>query len=54
MGNKGIKMFTSVCAAVIMLFILSAFQTVLGQNITASEETETMQIADNKNAEQTN
>ena len=54
MCNKGIKMFTSVCAAVIILFILSAFQTVLGQNITASEETETMQIADNKNAEQTN
>ena len=54
MVNKGIKMFTSVCAAVIMSFILSAFQIVPGQNITESEETETMQIAENKNAEQTN
>lgn len=54
MVNKGIKMFTSVCAAVIMSFILSAFQIVSGQNITKSEETKTMQTAENKNAEQTN
>ena len=46
MDNKGIKMIAAVSAAVIMSFILSAFQIVPGQNITESEETETMQNYD--------
>ena len=41
-------------AAVIMLFILSAFQTVPDQDVTGSEKADSLQNAENLNTEQTN
>lgn len=51
---KKIKMISVLSAAVILSFILSAFQTVTDQEITMSEETEKMQNAEKENSKQTN
>ena len=48
------KMISALTAAVIMLFTLSAFQTVPEQNNTMSGETENMQNGENGNAERSN
>ena len=49
-----IKLITALSAAVIMLFTLSAFQTVPEQNKTMSGEMENMQNGENGNSEQSN
>ena len=48
------KMISALTAAVIMLFTLSAFQTVPEQNKTMSGETENMQNGENGNSDQSN
>ena len=49
-----IKLITALSAAVILLFTLSAFQTVPEQNKTMSGEMENMQNGENGNSEQSN